>query len=581
MSHAAAQQVAWANSVTKEEPYLPKPPDDKERDLYLGPQRRWVVSLSFFGYILIVISVILFVRNRPWTMWLLGPLAICTASTLLSVITSSRRHAISFESHRKLVESWVPDYVPSVDVFLPTAGEELEILCNTYYHVSNLKWAGVLKVYVLDDSARPTVRELAERHGFVYLSRPNRGHLKKAGNLRYGFERSQGDLIAILDADFVPRSDFLFELAPYMEDESIGIVQSPQYFDIDKSMNWLQRTAGATQILFYRWVQPSRNRSNAAICVGTCALYRRSALHEAGGFPEIDHSEDVYTSISLTKIGYRLEYVPTVVSKGICPNTFSQFISQQYRWCFGSMSLLLSSEFHRMRLSAMGRLSYWSGFLYYITTAINVFAIPLPTLLLGCFAPSEVQNSNYVFVLLALVVHQAIVPFLTCERESLVGLARIQTTYSLAHVVALFDALRRRSDSWIATGAVDRTPTARRVLRLARIWLGSVQLLLWGSIAWGSTRYGIDRYWLTIAFALLDLYVIHPILLGITELPRLPRARSVSVLSRERGRHEARVPVTIHHITVGRSELTWVRPSRHAASALRGQERHVSRDAAL
>lgn len=482
MSQATHQQIVWASSESDENPHLPKPPDDRERDLYLGPQHRWVILLSFFGYALIAVSVLLFVRNRLWASWLLAPLVISTIGTTLSVMTSSRRRAISLESHRQLVEAWVPDYVPSVDVFLPTAGEDLQVLCNTYYHVSNLRWTGALTVYVLDDSARSTVRELAERHGFVYLSRPERGYLKKAGNLRYAFERSEGDLIAIFDADFVPRPDFLFELAPYMDDPEVGIVQSPQYFDIDKSMNWLQRAAGATQVLFYRWVQPSRDRSNAAICVGTCAIYRRSALRESGGFPEIDHSEDVYTGFNLMKIGYRLQYVPSLVSKGVCPDNFNQFVSQQYRWCAGSMSLLFSREFHRMRMATMTRLSFWAGFLYYITTAINIFAIPLPTILLGYFAPLEVQASNYVFVMLALVVHQAIVPFITCERESLVGLARIQTTYSLAHVVALSDALRRRSESWVATGAAHQTPIARRVVRFARLWLCSEQLLLWAAL---------------------------------------------------------------------------------------------------
>jgi hypothetical protein len=324
-----------------------------------------------------------------------------------------------------------------------------------------------------------------------------------------------------------------------MADPTVGIVQSPQYFDVDRQMNWLQRAAGGTQVLFYRWVQPSRDRSNAAICVGTCALYRRTALNETGGFAQIGHSEDVHTGVNLMKVGYRIRYVPTLVSKGICPDTFPQFVTQQYRWCTGSMSLLFSRRFHRIGLTIMQRLSYWSGFLYYITTAINVFAIPLPAILMGYFAPSEVWASNYVFVMLALIVRQAIVPVITCERESLVGLARIQMTYSLSHAVALFDALRKRTDSWVATGAAQRSPTARRVLRLTRGWLVSVQVLLWGAIVWRAPEYGMGRYWLMAAFALLNLYIVYPIVLGRSELWRRARTHRAFV-PRQRGRHEAR-----------------------------------------
>ena len=84
---------------------------------------------------------------------------------------------------------------------------------------------------------------------------------------------------------------------PYIDDPTIGIVQSPQYFDSGENLNWIQRTAGATQELFYRWILPSRDRFNAAICVGTCALYRREALAAAGGFAQIEHSEDIHTGL--------------------------------------------------------------------------------------------------------------------------------------------------------------------------------------------------------------------------------------------------------------------------------------------
>jgi hypothetical protein len=205
------------------------------------------------------------------------------------------------------------------------------------------------------------------------------------------------------------------------------------------------------------------------------------------------------------------------------------------------MSLLFSRGFHQIDLTFMQRLCYWSGFLYYITTAINLFTIPLPSILMGYFAAPDVRASNDVFVMLALVVRQAIVPLITLGRESLLGLARIQTTYSFSHAVALFDVLRKRTDSWVATGAAQRSPTARRVLRLARVWLISVQAALWGAIGWDTWRYGFGRYWLMTGFALLNLYVAYPIVLGSSELARLPEPRRrLARLALERGRHEAR-----------------------------------------
>ena len=310
---------------------LPSSPTDRERDLYLSSQHRWLIPATFAGYMLIVIGVAFFVVTNPWSALLLVPLGLSTLSTVLSLVTSVQRSRVSLDGHRKLVENWKPDRWPSVDIFLPSAGEPLEVLDNTYAHVQQVHWRGRLTVYVLDDSARPEVEQMARDRGFVYLTRPNRGHLKKAGNLRYGYDHSRGDHIAILDADFVPRSDFLDELIPYFDDPTVGIVQSPQFFDCRVGMNWLQRAAGSTQVLFYRYIQPARDRNNAAICVGTSAIYRRAALEQGGGFAAIDHSEDMYTGVNLAEAGFSLRYVATVVTKGVCPDSFASFVTQQYR----------------------------------------------------------------------------------------------------------------------------------------------------------------------------------------------------------------------------------------------------------
>ena len=494
--------------------FLPSPPTDTERDQYLQPQRRWVPVASAFGAALIALSLGYLLADQPWAWPFFIVLALTVVSSVLSLVTTCRRRRDSAQSHLRKVAGWRPDHYPSVDVFLPTAGEPLDVLANTYRHVARMSWPGMLVTYVLDDGDRPEVRELAAQHGFEYLARPDRGHLKKAGNLRFGFHHSAGDLIAILDADFVPRTDFLEHLVPYLDSPDVGIVQSPQFFDLSKKMNWVQLSAGATQVLFYQWIQPSWDRSDASICVGTSAIYRRSALAQVGGFPEIGHSEDVYTGVQLLQSGYRQRYVPVVLSKGMCPATLESFLSQQYRWCSGSLSLLFSRGFHRSRLSVMQRLSFWSGFSYYLDTAVNVFLAALPPVFLAILAPAQVQPSNYLFVLLALCVRSAVVPFISAGRDSLIGLARIQTAYSFAHAVALFDVIRGRTDGWQATGTGRTSPTSRRVRRLAMVWSIGVQVLLWSTIAWRTPEFGWWAYSLMIVLAVVNLITVYPLILG-------------------------------------------------------------------
>jgi cellulose synthase (UDP-forming) len=286
-------------------------------------------------------------------------------------------------------------------------------------------------------------------------------------------------------------------------------------------MNWLQRSAGATQMLFYRWVQPSRDRSDAAICVGTSALYRRAALVRAGGYALIGHSEDVHTGVKLMRAGFRIRYVPTIVTKGLCPDDLHSFATQQYRWCTGSMSLLFSRQFHRTRLTAMQRLSYFSGFLYYISTAVNVFAMALPPVLMAWFVSSKVTPSNYVFVLMALMLRQGVVPVITHGADTLTGLARVQTMYSFCHALALWDTVRGRTDAWVATGSRSASRTSERVFRLLRRWCIGVQVALWSAIAWFVPVYGLQRWWLLVAFCVLNLYIVLPLVTIRADAPTL------------------------------------------------------------
>lgn len=500
-------------------PTLPEPPTDAERDSYLGPQQRWVVVVSAIGSALVTCSLVMLVAGQWWAWPFVAVVAVSTASSLLSMITSVRRRRDTLAGHLGRVARWAPERVPSVDVFLPSAGEDLATLENTYRHVAAMVWAGPLRVLVLDDSGRGEVRELADRYGFDYLSRPNRGHLKKAGNLAYAFDRSAGELVLILDADFVPRPDLLRHLVPYFDEPDVGIVQSPQFFDLDKRMNWVQLSAGATQVLFYRWIQPSWDRSGASICVGTNALYRRSALAAIGGFPAVDHSEDIYTGVRMLQRGFRTRYLPVVVAKGMCPDRLASFLGQQYRWAAGSMSLLREGAFYRQRMPLAQRASFWAGFSYYLDTALAVFLTAIPPILLAVLSPADIHPANYLFLLLALAVRAAVVPFISGGRDSLIGLARIQTAYSFAHAVAIADIARGRAISWRPTGAGAGTPTARRIQRLATGWLLAVQTLTWGLVIWRADEFGWPAFSVMAAFTLFQLVTVYPLMLGRDEFP--------------------------------------------------------------
>ncbi|MEV6976239.1 glycosyltransferase family 2 protein [Kitasatospora sp. NPDC093806] len=432
--------------------HLPQPPSDQELYWYFGPQRRWVLVASSAAFVFTAATMLTFALRTPALWIFLAVLGLNVVALVLSSVNSLRQRRLTRQSHEVLVHAWAPEELPTVDLYLPTCGEPLDILENAYRAVAAVDWPGALTVWVLDDAARPEVAELAAAHGYEYVVRPDRGHLKKAGNLNHALTLSTGELIAILDADFAPRPDFLRHLVPYFADPRIGIVQSPQCFDTDESMSWIERAAGAAQEWFFRWIQPSRDASDAAICCGSNAVYRRVAIDEAGGFARLDHSEDLFTGLGLYAKGYRTLYVPVLVAKGTSPDNLASYVNQQYRWAMGNLHLLGSPELKRIGAPWRMRLCFYEGIVGYLAAAVNIFVAPLPPLVMMFGYPDQIRPWHVLPMLAPLWLWHVLLPRVSRTRWR-IEVIRSNVLMSVAAGVAFWHTLRGRSAAWVPTGA--------------------------------------------------------------------------------------------------------------------------------
>ncbi|WP_442789216.1 glycosyltransferase family 2 protein [Kitasatospora sp. NBC_01302] len=467
---------------------LPQPPDDQEKYSY-AKRHVWVLTvLSVVCFGCLAVSQFRFSSSSPW-FWIFAPfLALISLDYLISLRLDSFTHDFDLRAHRRRVLRWKPSEYPSVDIFLPVCGEPIEVLHNTWTHVRRLSWQypGIARPYVLDDSDNPQIAAMAEDFGFRYVVRPDRGRFKKAGNLNHALGLTEGEYVLILDADFAPRSDLLEELLPYLAtDPSAAIAQSPQFFRILDQQNWIERGAGSVQELFYRSVQVSRQRSGGAICVGSCAVYRRSALLEVGGITLIDHSEDIYTGFDLAARGYTLQYVPVPLSTGVCPDSVASFQNQQYRWCAGSLSLVTSKRFWETELAFNTRLCFISGFLHYLQTALFTLLAPLIPIFLLLLRPDLLRAEQTVWLLPSVLYTAVALPLWHRNPYRLEAWA-VRQMYGWAHVFAIWDQLRGREIGWKPTGSAG----ARQTRPMRRFWIGmygwcALTALLWvGGAVW-------------------------------------------------------------------------------------------------
>ncbi len=452
------------------DPSLPQPPTDAEKYVYVKRNALMLVGFSAVSFGFLVYSQLRMIQVSPW-FWAYMPFLVFTVLYfLISLFVTSVSRDFDLAGHEALVGGWRPAAYPSVDVLLPVCGEPVDVLRNTWTHVALMAehYRGDVNVYVLDDANSPQLRRMAREFGFVYAGRSNRGWYKKAGNLLYGYRISRGEFILLLDADFAPRADMLDETLPYMDDPSVGIVQTPQFFRVLDTQNWLERGAGAVQELFYRSVQTSLSRYDGAICVGTCAVYRRAALDDNGGMTLIEHSEDVHTGFDLYLRGWRLQYVPVALSTGVCPDNVPAYVNQQYRWCSGNMSMLGSGKFWRSKLPVRVRLSYLSGFFYYVHTALMTFMLPLIPIALLAAAPGDLQLENLIYVVPGLIYAGVIFPMWHRAPYRLEAYA-CRMIYGWAHVFTIWDVLRDNRMGWQPSGT-----SSKKQGRSKRFWVGMI-----------------------------------------------------------------------------------------------------------
>ena len=493
---------------------LPAPPDDLEKHSYAERNLGYLLTILVIGASCLSISQLRFELQDP-ALW---PFLLFTGSYVayqaLTLPVNFTGADFDLTAHNARAAAWRPARYPALDILLPVCGEPLEVLRNTWTAVASLvaAYPGVALPYVLDDGESADVEAMATAEfGFGYLCRPDRPAGKKAGNLRHAFARTGGEFVVIFDADFAPRDDFLAETLPYLDDPAVAIVQTPQFFRGSRQQSWIENAAGAVQEVFYRTIQVARNRFDAAICVGTSAVYRRAALEPFGGPTLIPYAEDVHTGLDVRRAGWSLVYLPVVLSAGICPADLDAFVRQQYRWCSGNVGIVFSRRLWSIPMSVPARLTYISGFAYYAYTALLVFFGPAIPIAMLAFLPGDVQLRNFIILAPSMVTGLVLYPYWHRARYGpatwSIGVAR-----GWAHVLAIWDGLRGTSMSWQPTRTAGSSLVRFRIGVTA--WSGGAAAAWVGLATWRTLATGSLRFTVLLVFGVINLAVVARVVLA-------------------------------------------------------------------
>nr|WP_279114857.1 UDP-forming cellulose synthase catalytic subunit [Enterobacter soli] len=259
---------------------------------------------------------------------------------------------------------------PTVDVYIPTYNESLDVVRDTVLAAQCIDYPrDKMKIYLLDDGKRREFAVFAADVGVGYITRNDNSHAK-AGNLNHAMKLTQGELITVFDCDHVATRIFLqATVGGFLKDPKLALVQTPHYFyspdPFERNLS-VGRNIPNEGTLFYGPIQQGNDNWNATFFCGSCAVIRRSALEEIGGFAVETVTEDAHTALKMQRLGWKSAFLDIPLAAGLATERLVLHVIQRTRWARGMTQIFrLDNPLFGRGLTIQQRLCYLSAMLYY------------------------------------------------------------------------------------------------------------------------------------------------------------------------------------------------------------------------
>lgn len=282
---------------------------------------------------------------------------------------------------------------PFVTVQLPLYNERF-VVTRLLDAVANLDYPrDRLQIQVLDDSTddttelvREKVAELSQAGlNIEAIHRQDRSGYK-AGALQNGLTTAKGEIIYILDADFLPEPKTLLEIIPFFTNPKVGMVQA-RWGHLNRTDSALTRIQSLFLDGHFLLEQTARSRSGRFLHFnGTAGAWRKSCIEDAGGWQHDTLTEDLDLSIRAQLKYWEFKFLPAVVTPAELPADMDAFKTQQHRWTKGAIqnakkllrNVWVSPVSFKVKAEATVQLT--CNFVYLLMAILCVLSLPLPWL---------------------------------------------------------------------------------------------------------------------------------------------------------------------------------------------------------
>ena len=313
-----------------------------------------------------------------------------------------------------------PNEIPFVTIQLPVYNE-LYVMERLLKNIALLEYPREqLEIQVLDDSTDESVEITAKLIQNIkeqgvdiqHIRRTNRQGFK-AGALKEGLEIAKGEFIAIFDADFLPKSDWLYQTVPYFKNPEIGVIQT-RWGHINRNYSTLTKIQAFALDAHFTLEQVGRNSKGHFINFnGTAGLWRKECIYDAGNWEGDTLTEDLDLSYRAQLKNWKFKYLLNVETPAELPVVISAARSQQFRWNKGGaenfqkmMKRVIASKNISLKTKIHSLLHLLNSSMFTCIFLVAILSIPM------LYIKNEYEHLKYYFYVMSFFVISSLIFFI-------------------------------------------------------------------------------------------------------------------------------------------------------------------------
>ena len=261
--------------------------------------------------------------------------ALVVMRTLLVVWLASRHHGRAPNAKAVAPETSLPVSV------LIAAFNEGKVIAKTLRSVVETDYPGALEIVVVDDGSKDDtaaeVKRFAAGDSRVNLIRQENSG--KSSALLNAVAHSRHENVVFLDADTMFERQTISALLDKLSVPEVAAVSG--HAKVGNRCNFVTVCQALEYACGFNLDRRAYSEWDCITVIpGAVSAFRRSAIEEAGGFSHDTLAEDTDLTLTLHRLGHRLEYAPDAIAWTEAPETWSGLVKQRVRWCFGTIQCL-------------------------------------------------------------------------------------------------------------------------------------------------------------------------------------------------------------------------------------------------